>query len=159
MTFCAHKYFAYSIRYSTIIIALCFPLISYADLSDLKAYSPIVEKSERGLEILGNTTFDNENDKGSFQYHEFEFEYGVTDRWATSIVASLIKPAMGPLHYDISGWENTFQFAEEGTHWLDFGMHIEIELEDENSKPHNLELRFLFEKKFAEYQHLFNFII
>ena len=48
-----------------------------ADLSDLKVYSPIVEKGKMGLEILGNTTIDGGAALDRFQYHELEYEYGL----------------------------------------------------------------------------------
>ena len=84
-----------------LILALLLPFNSWADLSDLKVYSPIVEKGEMGIEVLGNKTIDDNAEQDDFQYHELEFEYGVTDWWATSITASLIKPAEESLKYNI----------------------------------------------------------
>ena len=87
-------------RYQLLILIQLITLNCWADLSDLKVYSPIVEKGEMGLEILGNTTVDNNNTKDGFQYHELEYEYGVTDWWATSVTASLIKPSQESLKYN-----------------------------------------------------------
>ena len=47
-------------------ILIIFQLISgycLAELSELKVYSPIVNKGDIGLEILGNTRFDDDEDK------------------------------------------------------------------------------------------------
>ena len=98
----------------------------WADLSDLKVYSPIVEKGKMGLEILGNTTIDDDDAQDRFQYHELEYEYGVTDWWATSVTASLIKPSGESLKYNILGWENTLQFTKQGKYQLDSGFHFEL---------------------------------
>ena len=143
--------------YTLLLITLCIlPVKAAADLSDLKVYSPIVERGERQLEIIGNITLDHENDLNNFQHHELEFEYGVTDFWATSITASLIKPATESIKYDILGWENTLQLTKENKYWLDFGFHGEIELNDESDEAHNLEARFLFRKVIGQSEHILN---
>ena len=137
-------------------LVLCLPQLCSADLSDLKVYSPIVDKGEIGIEVLGNTTFDNDNDVDGFQYHELEFEMGVTDWWASSITASLIKLAEEDLKFNIIGWENTFQFTEDGKYWLNSGVHLEVEFDDESNEPNVFELRVLFEKTIASCQHTLN---
>ena len=141
------------------VFLILIQLITYncwADLSDLKVYSPIVEKGKMGLEILGNTTIDDDDAQDRFQYHELEYEYGVTDWWATSVTASLIKPSGESLKYNILGWENTLQFTKQGKYWLDPGVHLELEFDDENDKPKVFEMRLLFEKTSANYQHTAN---
>ena len=137
-------------------LILCFSQICSADLTDLKVYSPIVNKGEMGIEILGNTTFDDDDEADGFQYHELEFEMGVTDWWATSFTASLIKFPEEDIKFNIIGWENTFQFTEDGKYWLNTGGHLELEFDDENDEPNNFEVRVLFEKNIATYQHTFN---
>ncbi len=127
-----------------------------ADLSDLKVYSPIVEKGELGFEVLGNTTFDKNDALGGFQYHEFEFEYGVTEWWASSVTNSLVKPTDGSLKYNVFGWENTFQLTKENHYWLDFGLHLELEFDDEKDESDQLELRLLFRKEVGESEHILN---
>ena len=137
-------------------LILCFSQICSADLADLKVYSPIVNKGEMGIEILGNTTFDDDDEADGFQYHELEFEMGVTDWWATSFTASLIKFPEEDIKFNIIGWEITFQFTEDGKYWLNTGVHLELEFDDENDEPNNFEVRVLFEKNIATYQHTFN---
>ncbi len=66
----------WSIAFVLLTISI-LPDRAHADLSDLKVYSPIVEKGEFGFEVLGNTTIDGKDELGGFHYHEFEFEYGV----------------------------------------------------------------------------------
>ncbi len=128
-----------------------------ADLSDLKVYSPIVEKGDFGFEVLGNTTLDENGELDGFQYHEFEFEYGVTDWWATSLTNSLVKNVGEDLKYNVIGWENTFEFTEKGRYWLDTGVHIELELDDENDQADQVEIRFLFRKEISDTEHILNF--
>ncbi|MFT5133432.1 MAG: hypothetical protein ACI9SC_001904 [Gammaproteobacteria bacterium] len=132
------------------------PLTLHADLSDLKVYSPLVEKGHMGIEVLGNTTFDGENELGGSQYHEFELEYGVTEWWASSITNSLKKAADGPLKYNVFGWENTFQLTEKNKYWLDFGIHIELEFDDEMDESDQVEIRFMFRKEVNNIEHILN---
>ena len=120
-------------------IAVALPGMVSADLTDMKVYSPIVEKGDLQFEIIGNVVIDDDKEYHGFKHQEFELEYGVTDTWATSITASLIEPAGKGVKYDILGWENTLQLTEEGKYWLDFGFHTEIEVNDEGDEPHNLE--------------------
>tara|TARA_Y100000590_G_scaffold140565_2_gene161296 strand:+ start:54 stop:803 length:750 start_codon:yes stop_codon:yes gene_type:complete len=140
-------------------ILIIFQLISgycLAELSELKVYSPIVNKGDIGLEILGNTRFDDDENNDGFQFHELEFEYDVTNWWATSFTAGLIKEAGGSLIFDTLGWENTLQFTEQGKYWIDTGVHFELELDDENDKPNGFEIRWLLEKTTSSYQHTGN---
>ena len=139
------------IRACLIGIFICLPRIVLADLTDLKVYSPIVVKGRLGLELLGNTTIDDDEDKDGFQYHELELEYGVTDWWATSITTSLINPTDESLKYETLGWENTFQFTEQGKYWLDPGVHLEVEYDDENDEPYVFEARFLLQSSSRMY--------
>ena len=74
----------------------------------------------------------DDDDQDGFQFHELEYEYGVTDSWATSVTAGLIKEAQGSLIFDTLGWENTLQFTEQGKYWVDLGVHFEVELENES---------------------------
>ena len=130
--------------------------VCWADLSDLKVYSPIIEKGEVGLEILGNTTIDDDAEQDKFQYHELEFEKSITNWWASSITVSLIKPSQETLIFNNFGWENTVQFTEQGKYLLDLGVHFEFEFDDENEKANAFELRLLFEKTINKYEHIFN---
>ena len=127
-----------------------------ADLTDMKVYSPIVEKGDLQFEIIGNVVIDDDDEYHGFKHQEFELEYGVKDFWATSITASFIEPAGKGLKYDILGWENTFQLTGEGRYWLDFGFHTEIEVNDEGDEPHNLEGRFLFRRVSGAFEHILN---
>ena len=107
-SFSKHANNFHRVFFLLLILTQFLPINSWADLSDLKVYSPIVEKGEMGIEVLGNKTIDDDDEHDDSQYHELEFEYGVTDWWATSITTSLIKPAEESLKFNIIGWENTF---------------------------------------------------
>ena len=138
------------------VIAAVLPGDVRADLTDMKVYSPIVEKGDLQFEIIGNVVIDDTEEHRGFKHQEFELEYGVTDSWATSITASLVEPAGEAVKYDILGWENTFQFTEEGRYWLDLGFHVEVEVNDEGDEPHNLEGRFLFRRVSGAFEHILN---
>ena len=77
--------------FSVFIIALAvftatvFPVTVSADLSDMKVYSPIVEKGDLQFEFIGNVVIDDADAHHGFKHQEFEIEYGVKDFWATSI--------------------------------------------------------------------------
>ena len=137
-------------------IVYALPRVVSADLTDMKVYSPIVEKGDLQFEIIGNVVIDDDEEYHGFKHQEFELEYGVNNFWATSITASLIEPAGKGVKYDILGWENTLQLTEEGRYWLDFGFHTEIEVNDEGDEPHNLEGRFLFRRVSGRFEHILN---
>ncbi|MDE0283128.1 MAG: hypothetical protein OXI88_13860 [Gammaproteobacteria bacterium] len=141
-----------------LVVALVIATPGYvrADLTDIKVYSPIVERGDLQFESIGNMVVDDDNEYHGFKHQEFELEYGVKDFWATSITASVIKPAGEGFKYDILGWENTLQLTEEGRYWLDFGFHMEIEVNDEGDEPHNLEGRFLFRRVSGAFEHILN---
>ncbi|NKB36878.1 MAG: hypothetical protein GKR93_06860 [Gammaproteobacteria bacterium] len=139
-----------------LLAVLLIPASGYADLGDLKVYSPIVEKGELAFEVLGDTTFDNDKSRDGFQYHEFEFEYSINDRWATSLTNSIVKLPGEDLKYNVLGWENTIQFTEEGKYWLDTGVHIELELDDEKDVADQVEVRFLFRHNSGKFEHIAN---
>ena len=142
--------------YALAIVTLILPGVVLADLTDMKVYSPVVEKGDLQFEIIGNVVIDDAEEHHGFKHQEFELEYGVKDFWATSITASIIEPSGEALKYDILGWENTFQLTEEGRYWLDFGFHMEIELNDEGDEAHNLEGRFLFRRVSGTFEHILN---
>ena len=127
-----------------------------ADLTDMKVYSPIVEKGDLQFESIGNMILDDDDEYHGFKHQEFELEYGVKDFWATSVTASVIEAAGEGVKFDILGWENTFQLTGEGRYWLDFGFHTEIEVNDEGDEPHNLEGRFLFRRVSGAFEHILN---
>ena len=137
-------------------VAVVAPAGVRADLTDMKVYSPIVEKGDLQFEIISNAVVDNDDEYQGFKHQEFELEYGVKDFWATSITASAIEPAGEGLKYDILGWENTFQLTGEGKYWLDFGFHVEVEANDEGDEAHNLEGRFLFRRVSGRFEHILN---
>ncbi|MCY4283060.1 MAG: hypothetical protein OXE03_09125, partial [Gammaproteobacteria bacterium] len=138
------------------LFVIILPGGARADLTDMKVYSPIVEKGDLQFEIIGNVVIDDDADYHGFKHQEFELEYGVTDSWATSITASVIEPAGAGLKYDILGWENTLQLTEEGRYWLDFGVHVEIEANDEGDEPHNLEGRLMLRRVHGAFEHILN---
>ena len=139
-----------------VVVVVAAPGYARADLTDMKVYSPIVKKGDLQFESIGNVVVDNDDEYRGFKHQEFELEYGVTDFWATSITASVIKPAGEGFKYDILGWENTIQLTREGRYWLDFGFHTEIEVNDEGDEPHNLEGRFLFRRVSGAFEHILN---
>ena len=146
----------YSLMTFLVIVLVAFSAAVSADLTDIKVYSPIVEKGDVQFEVIGNVVIDDADEHHGFKHQEFELEYGVKDFWATSITASIIEPAGEALKYDILGWENTFQFTEEGRYWLDFGFHMEVEVNDEGDEAHNLEGRFLFRRVSGAFEHILN---
>ena len=138
------------------LITVALPGGVLADMSDLKVYSPIIEQGRAEIGILGNVVIDDDDDHRGFKHQEFELGYSVKNFWATSLTAGMIEPAGQGLKYDILGWENTFQLTEKGKYWLDFGIHFEVEFNDEGDDPHNLELRFLFRRESGAFLHVLN---
>ena len=141
---------------AAVALALLLSHGARADLTDMKVYTPLVEKGDLQFELIGNVVIDDRERHKGFKHQEFELEYGVNDFWATSITASVIEPAGAGLKYDILGWENTFQLTDEGEYWLDLGLHLEVELNDEDDEPHNLEARWLFRRASGPFEHVLN---
>ncbi|MDX8392496.1 MAG: hypothetical protein R8K53_08040 [Mariprofundaceae bacterium] len=131
-----------------------------------KVYSPLVEKGEIEIEYQMDYTVDNKPNANKTTKQQFEFGYGITDRWQSAINAVYIdKPGAG-FTYDRLKWENIYQLFEKGERWLDAGFYFEYQIPDaKSSAPDVAEVKLLLQKRLdtAEYdtssKHTANFTL
>lgn len=122
-----------------------------------KVYSPIVEKGEVEFEYHLDYTFDNDPAKDGSSRHQFELEYGVTDRWQTAIYGVFRDKPAHKFRYEEIKWENIYQLFAEGERWLDAGLYIEyIAPEGSLNRPDVFEFKLLLEKDVGKLVHTGN---
>ena len=113
-----------------------------------KIYSPIVEQGEVEFEYLLDYAIDGDPAQNTSARHQFEFEYGVTDRWMTAVVGDFRKRPNKTFAYQGFKWENVYQLFEQGERFLDAGAYVEyIVPESSLNKPDLFEFKLLLEKE------------
>jgi len=134
--------------------------IQASDAEAKKVYSPIVEQGEVELEYLLDYSVDADPAKNSSARHQFELEYGVTDRWMTAIYGDFRKRPGKTFAYQGLKWENIYQLFEQGERWLDAGLYSEYIMPQKSlNKPDVIEIKLLFEKEQRRLIHTFNLIL
>jgi len=130
------------------ITALLFFILS-GEAYAAKVYSPLVEKGEPEIEYQLDYTVDNNPAKNKTTKQQFEFGYGITDRWKSAINAVYLdKPGRG-FTYDRLKWENIYQLFEKDERWLDAGFYFEYQIPDAQSHaPDVAEFKLLLQKRF-----------
>lgn len=117
-----------------------------ARASDLKVYSPVVEKGEFALEARGNVAVDDAEAIDGALNQRFEIEYTPTNFWHTALIGEVEKEPGEDIEYEATAWENIFQIFPQGRHWLDLGLYVEYEFAAEAGKADALEWKVLAEK-------------
>jgi high-affinity iron transporter len=112
-------------------------------------YSPIVEEGEFAIEYRGHHDFDGSDAVDGGEQHKFELEYAPTARWLTEVLGEWEREPGGSLEATEVAWENIFQLTEQGQHWADFGLLVELAHSLENGGGETLELGALAEKQFT----------
>jgi len=125
-----------------------------------KVYSPIVEQGELEFEYILDYSLDSDPRIDGSARHQFELEYGVTDRWMTGVVGDFRKRRGQAFAYQGVKWENIYQLFEEGARWLDAGLYFEYIIPDASfNKPDVIELKLLLEKEQGRWIHTTNLIL
>jgi len=152
----------YSIHLS-VVAAMVFCLVITmcpADVLAKKVYSPIVEAGELEFEYILDYSFDSDLAKDGSARHQFELEYGVSDRWKTAVVGDFRKRPGQSFAYQGLKWENTYQLFEQGEHWLDAGLYVEYIIPQGSlNRPDVIELKLLLEKKHGSLTHTANLLL
>jgi len=114
----------------------------------LKVYSPLVEKGEVEVEYQLDYSMDGNPAVDKTTKQQFEFGYGITDRWQSAINAVYLdKPGSG-FTYDRLKWENIYQLFEKDERWLDAGLYFEYQIPDAKSNaPDVAEVKLLLQKR------------
>lgn len=122
-------------------------------------YSPIVEKGEVEFEYYLDAANDSDQAVDGTINHEFEIEYGVTDRWSTAFYyVGKDKPGTG-FEDEKLKWENIYQLFEQGERWLDAGLYLEYQAALKENKPDALEFKLLLEKEAGTWLNTANLIL
>lgn len=144
--------------YITAIVAIVASVVFFPpDANARKVYSPVVEKGELELEYHLDYVIDSNPLKNTAARHQFELEYGVTDRWATAIYGVFRKSPTQGFRYEEIKWENIYQLFEEGERWLDAGLYLEyIVPEGFLNRSDVIEFKLLLQKELNELTHKAN---
>ncbi len=119
-----------------------------ADAEAKKVYSPIVEEGEVEFEYYLDYDIDSDPTKNTNARHQFELEYGVTDRWLTAIYGDFRKRPGKAFAYQGLKWENIYQLFEQGERFLDAALYFEyIVPQSSLNKPDAFEFKLLLEKE------------
>lgn len=140
---------------SVTIIALCsFSVSSAHAISRLK--SPNVVKGELEVEYKGLTTFDGDSAKDNAQEHEFEVEYGLTDRVKVEAAFELEKEPNEDLIGHSIEVGGQYQFFEQGENWLDSGVALAYSHAAHSGDADKVEAKLLLEKQHDKLLHMAN---
>lgn len=112
-----------------------------------KIYSPNVVKGEAELEYAGSRTFDADKSKNNAQSHEFELEYGLTDRLVLEMAGEYEKQSPDHTRYSKSEIGGRVQFFEQGAHWLDSGLLLTYGVQSADHTANTVEAKLLLEKQ------------
>jgi len=119
-----------------------------------------VEQGELEVEYLLDYSVDADPAKNTSARHQFELEYGVTDRWMTAIYGDFRKRPGQAFTYQGFKWENIYQLFEQGEYWLDAGLYAEyIVAQKSLNKPDAIEFKLLLEKEHGRLIHTANLIL
>lgn len=121
-----------------------------------RIYSPNVVKGELELEYSGNRTFDRDPAKNNVQSHEFEAEYGLTNRLMVQIEGEYEKEPGTHMRFSSVAIGGKYQFFEQGANWLDSGLLLSYGMETEHHEPNAIEAKLLLEKQTGKFLHRAN---
>jgi len=143
------------------MILLCLGMTMQAtDAQAKKVYSPIVEQGEVELEYSLDYSVDADPTKNTSARHQFELEYGVTERWMTAIYGDFRKKPGKKFTYQGFKWENIYQLFEQGERWLDAGLYVEYIVPQKSlNKADALEIKLLLEKQQGRLIHTANIVL
>ncbi|MDQ6968071.1 MAG: FTR1 family protein, partial [Mariprofundaceae bacterium] len=129
------------------------------DAQAKQVYSPIVEQGEVELEYLLDYAIDSDPNTNTSARHQFELEWGVTDRWQTAVYGDFRKRPGQGFAYQGLKWENIYQLFEQGERWLDAGLYFEyIAPQSSLNKSDAVEFKLLLEKQFGAMMHTANLV-
>jgi len=131
-----------------------------ADAEAKKVYSPIIEQDELEFEYYLDYDIDADPTKNTNARHQFELEYGVTDRWMTAIYGDFRKRPGKTFAYQGLKWENIYQLFEQGERFLDAALYVEYIMPQSSlNKPDAFEFKLLLEKESGRLINTFNLIM
>lgn len=124
-----------------------------------KIYSPNVVKGELELEYSASRSFDNDRSKDNAQEHEFELEYGLTDRLVVEFAGELEKESGETLIGHKAEIGGRYQLFEQGEMWLDSGLMLAYGHALHEGDSDAIEAKLLLEKQHGKFLHLANIVL
>ena len=121
-----------------------------------KVYSPIVEGGELGLEWRGHIDSDEDSEVSGNRRQIYEVEAGITDRWLVALFGEARSTASREFYYKATAFETIYQLFEQGEHFLDAGLYLELKKSQHNYDKNIVEGKLLFEKSFTHLTHTLN---
>lgn len=121
-----------------------------------KIYSPNAVKGEVEVEYVGSTTFDSDHDKNNLQAHEFELEYGLTNRLMLELSGSFEKQPDESLTSSSIGFGGRYAFFEPGENWVDSGLLLTYGRATHRADADAIEAKLLLEKQTGQFLHRAN---
>lgn len=121
--------------------------------------SPNIVKGELEFEYMGSTTFDNDASKRGEQEHEFEIEYGLTDRFLVELATEFEREPGEKLKSSKVELAGRYQLFEKGEYWIDSGLQFAYEHATHRDDPDALEAKLLLEKQMGAFLHRANFSV
>jgi len=119
-----------------------------ADAEAKKVYSPIVEQGEVEFEYFLDYDIDADPAKNTNARHQFELEFGITDRWMTAIYGDFRKRPGKAFAYQGLKWENIYQLFEQGERLLDAALYFEYIIPQSSlNRADAFEFKLLLEKE------------
>jgi hypothetical protein len=109
-----------------------------------RVYRPIVEKGETEIELRGGY-FDFGD--GADEYATvLDIGYAFTDRWKSELVFEYEGETGEGARPEAVEWENILVLTEQGEHWVDVGLIVELE-HTFSAAPEEFKLGLLLEKE------------
>lgn len=138
------------------LVIACASLFSAPAFALSSPKSPNVVKGEFELEYFGGTTFDNDKSKDNIQEHEFEMEYGLTDRFGIELSGELEHEPGEKLRSSAFELAGRYQFFEQGENWVDSGMKLAYIHGAHEDDADAIEAKLLLEKQTGKILHRAN---
>lgn len=130
------------------------------DAEAKKVYSPIVEQGEVEFEYFLDYDIDADPAKNTNARHQFELEFGITDRWMSAVYGDFRKVPGKAFAYQGLKWENIYQLFEQGERIIDVGLYFEYIMPQSSlNKPDAFEFKLLLEKENGYLSNTFNLIM
>lgn len=139
------------------VAACALALFSQPAAAIDKIYSPHATKGEVELEYSGSTSFDNNHAKNNIQEHEFELEYGLTDRIMLELAGSFEKQPDQSVKSSAIGFGGRYEFFEPGEAWMDSGLLLTYgRATHSDTDADAIEAKLLLEKQWGKLLHRAN---
>jgi hypothetical protein len=136
---------------TTAFIALICAMKYSAAFGLDEMYSPNAEYREFSLEYNGARSFDPNPDKNNAQVGEITLEAGITPRFEAELSGEYSKDPGNTLQLVAHEVEGRYQFFESGEQWLDSGILVAYDFDNQGNAPNSLEVKLLLLKDVGKF--------